>query len=130
MIGSGSDSSAATKAGRNASGLLRPGEAMPSRRPSHRRNAATTPVQNSRRELASGPSASHATLRQGSQAAAQPESSAVLPAPAGAATSASGRSTARASLAVTRGRSTIPGGMGGAISFVARTSSRSLGSAV
>ena len=62
--------------------------------------------------------------------AAQPESNAVFPEPAGAAIRVSGRSTARASFSVRRGRSTMPGGMGGTTSLVVRTNSRSLGSAV
>ena len=116
------------EAGKECAGLPRPGAAMPSSWSPARSSAAITPVQKARRELASAPSASHATRREGSWAAAQLERRAVLPAPAGAAIRATGRSIARASLAVTRGRSTIPGGMGGGTSFVARTSSRSVGS--
>ena len=66
----------------------------------------------------------------GLASSAQLDSRAVLPEPAGAAIRVSGRSMARASFSTRRGRSTIPGGMGGATSFVARTSSRSVGSAV
>ena len=129
-MGCWSDSSSATRAGRKASPLPRRGAALAEMVASARWSAATTSVQKRRRELASGPSPSHASRCPGSRASAQLDSRAVLPEPAGAAITVSGRSMARASFSARRGRSTIPGGMGGATSFVARTSSRSVGSAV
>ena len=86
-----------------------------------RRSASSSPRRKRRRSPSAGSSENHATERS-SQAPAHALSSAVLPAPAGAATSVTALSAPRSSWLSNRGRSTIAAGTRGAMNFVLASS--------